>query len=87
MQATAAAIACPAGAEIGETRGLKGAGCHCRIAKEVISERENPNTLTNFCRADYKACPVWRKHREAYWEDQHRKLQRELDAAAPTGEL
>ena len=81
------AIACPAGVALGETRGLSGPGCHCRIAKEVITARHNPSTLIEFCTAKYEHCPVWRRNREAYWEDQHRKLQRDIDASAKTEDL
>jgi hypothetical protein len=80
-------ITCPAGVVLGETRDLSGPGCHCRVAKEVITARHNPSTLIQFCTDKYENCPVWRKHREAYWEDQHRKLQRDIDAAARTEDL
>lgn len=67
---------------------MQGPGCHCAIAKEVITTRENSSTLKQFCSidGDYRNCPVWRRNREAWWDDQHRKLDRDLTATAPVGD-
>jgi hypothetical protein len=55
-------VLCPAGERIGET--AQGPACRCRIAQETITAAANPSSLSAYCMADWRGCPIWRDARE-----------------------
>lgn len=65
--------ACPAARTLGV--GKDGVTIRCCVERSLVSERENPSSLLNFCLRDasdpsggYTRCPTWRaeKEREAH---------------------
>lgn len=70
---------CPAGELV--VLADSGRACHCRIAGELIDERENPASYNGFCTGanalggNYQRCPTWRAD-----VDRGRELRREMES-------
>jgi hypothetical protein len=41
--------------------------CHCRIADALVSESNDPWSLTNLCEGSYTSCQTWRDEKQARW--------------------
>lgn len=74
------AIVCPAGEPVAETR-EGGPGCRCRIERSTLRLTEDarltPSVLA-YCSSGYTGCPTWRARRDAWLEDQHRDMERDV---------
>lgn len=68
----AACAECPAAQLLG-TSGANGVTVKCGVEKSLVTERESPSSLVNFCLAPagmnegYAACPSWRAEKEREW--------------------
>lgn len=51
-------IACPAGEHVGQT--LHGAACRCRIERNTLTMKTDPQALQMYCKERYTWCPTWR---------------------------
>lgn len=74
VRAGTCATACPAAQQLG-VNGENGLTIRCGIERSLITERESPSSLANFCLAGteaadggYSACSTWRAERERLWE-------------------
>jgi len=62
---------CPAAQLLGV--GKQGLTVKCGVEKSLVTERESPSSLVNFCLAPagmnegYAACPSWRAEKEREW--------------------
>jgi hypothetical protein len=76
-------VLCPAGERIMET--AQGPACRCRVAQETITAATNPSSLSAYCMADWRGCPIWidaREREEARRKklvDDHDQPERTLD--------
>jgi hypothetical protein len=65
-------VTCPGGEPIAET--AAGSGCECRVEQNALVASRDPSSLTQFCLADYCACPTWRAEKERVWAKQRAPL-------------
>lgn len=70
-------VACPAGAEVGQTP--RGEGVLCRIEHSVLPVIGHTRSLVSYCCGDYTACPTWRAKRDAEIEDRAKVFQGAID--------
>jgi hypothetical protein len=72
--------ACPAAQVLGVTP-ADGLTVRCSVERSLITERESPSSLANFCLHDagdshggYTACSTWRAEKERVWHGRRMPL-------------
>lgn len=72
-------VACPAGAEVGQT--ARGEAVLCRIEQSILPVVGHTRSIVSYCCGDYTGCPTWRAKRDAEAEHRAKPFQRAIDGS------